>query len=412
MIKTIRNSFVECKMAIGLILILINLNLHSQTNLVPNPSFENFGLCPTFGVGEICEIIPWFDAVANCFGSSDFFHPCTDPFSGGGAPSNFAGYQTANVGNGYSGILIYQGATPNLWREYLEIKLNSILQLDKKYCTNWNTSLADISRYGSNKIGAHFSIDTLFQTGSQFDYINVIPQVEDLGINVDTAKWTLFKQIYTAQGFEQFMTVGNFRPGSMTDTSNTINSGGAWAYYYFDDFGVYELPEIDAGLSGEICEYGGSVELQANCLGCWGALKYRWWPAEGLSETSILNPVASPEQTTTYYFGLIDTTETVPCIVDLVDSATVTVCAGIEPPVFNFTIQPNPGNAQIELVFTHVAEDTKLYLYDMRGRLVLEDVVPKGAQNHVLNIQQLANAQYILKLENSEEKLRKKFVKM
>jgi hypothetical protein len=312
-------------------------------------------------------------------------------------------------------MTIFQSNNPNFWREYVEVQLITYLVPNKKYCVSWYNNLANISRNGCNRIGAHFSSDTLFQIG--FNYIPVIPQVENLNIVTDTANWVLFKQIFTAQGGEQFMTVGNFRPGIMTDTSNVINNNGAWAYYYFDDFGVYELPEIEAGNNDSICATGGSVQLNANCTGCWSGLQYRWWPSVGLNDTTILNPIASPTQTTTYYFGLTDTSNTVPCIIDLIDSVTVYVCDSIANPpppadsVFTFNLYPNPGQTTLTLNFTSLQEDVMMYIYDARGRLVLKQTIAKGTKTMELNIAGLASGVYILKLQNAAIKEIRKFVK-
>lgn len=49
-----------------------------------------------------------------------------------------------------------------------------------------------------------------------------------------------------------------------------------------------------------ICQ-GGSVQLEATVDLMAGNSTYHWMPAEGLSDTTIANPVASPERTTVYY---------------------------------------------------------------------------------------------------------------
>jgi hypothetical protein len=414
MIETIRNSFVEWKISIiGLVLILLNFNCYSQTNLIPNPSFEYYDTCPVNynGVDQICKATPWFQpAFPNlewCGGSTDFYHLCASS-----VPTNYNGYQWPRSGLGYAHAGVYV-VNQNNGREYIEVMLNSTLNSTKKYCTSFYISKTSSLYTSSDCIGGHFSEDTVFQFGS-YDRINLPMHIKSDSIVYDTLNWFQIKGTYLAQGGEKYITIGCFLPTDEVNyicpTPNPMSCG--YSAYYFDDFGVYLLPEIEAGSGGTICEFGDSVQLQASCEGCWDALKYRWWPSVGLSDSTVLNPIATPEVTTTYYFGLMDTTETVPCIVDLVDSVTVTVCDGIEPPVFNFTIQPNPGNAQIELVFTHVAEDTKLYIYDMRGRLVSEQIVPKDSKTYSLDLINFANAQYILKLQNSSGTIRKKLMKM
>lgn len=386
-------------------------------NLVPNSNFESLYSCPT-NFGQICNAENWFQpALCPQWGpcacsSSDIFNACSSNYIS--VPSNDAGSQLPLSGNGYAGISPARdlNSTPDYWREYLEAKLLHELQSNRSYCVKWFYSLAEISLYGCNRIGAHFSSDTLLQTGSQYDYINVIPQIENSQINSDTANWTLFYQSFVAQGGEEFMTIGNFRPGSMVDTSEIINPSGAWAYYYFDDFGVYLLPEIDAGSGGEICNFGQSVQLQASCTDCWDGLEYRWWPTEGLSDPDSLSTLATPNKTTTYYFGLIDPTETVPCIVDLVDSVTVTVCEGVVPSGFDFAIVPNPSSDQVKLVFSQQTTATTLKLYDARGRLIREEDIPANAVSYVLNIEELSAGQYSIELRNSSGEARQKLVKM
>jgi len=67
-------------------------------------------------------------------------------------------------------------------------------------------------------------------------------------------------------------------------------------------------------LDEEIC-LGEEVQLEAS-----GGSSYQWTPATGLSATDILNPIASPTETTTYTVSIIDV-----CGVSQEDDVTVTV---------------------------------------------------------------------------------------
>jgi hypothetical protein len=135
----------------------------------------------------------------------------------------------------------------------------------KKYCVSWYANLSGISGIGANRVGAYFSKDSVFQYG-HWQQIPAIPQIENLAIVTDTLNWLPFHQIFTAEGGERYMTIGNFREAALID-SIVVNPSLRWPYYYFDDFGVYELPEISAGLGGEIDTLGENVNLQANCEG-------------------------------------------------------------------------------------------------------------------------------------------------
>ncbi len=62
----------------------------------------------------------------------------------------------------------------------------------------------------------------------------------------------------------------------------------------FRQIQIYGIPEVDAGEDQLICE-GASVALNAQAVGT-----FSWAPAEGLSNASIPNPVASPLSSTVY----------------------------------------------------------------------------------------------------------------
>ncbi len=391
---------------------------------MPNPGFEVYDTCPfnesniTYsGINTICLATPWFQPYFpnstedNCGGSlSDFFHDCA-----GQLPYTFAGYQHPHYGFGYSAIVtLWPSESQDNSLEYLEVELLQSLVKNKKYCVKWVSNLADVSMAAHNRVGAYFSKDTLFQFGS-WDRIPVFPQIENSALVTDTENWVPFHQSFIAEGGERYMTVGNFYPKTNVEYQ-ILSNLSIWAYYYFDDFGVYELPEISAGLGGEIDTLGENVPLQANCEGCWNDLIYRWWPSAGLSDTTILNPIATPDVTTTYYFGLIDTSETVPCIVDLVDSVTVFVTITqdtIPPPPtsFSWLVYPSPTSGNLTLQFSALNNDSQLLIIDARGRLVRKIAVPKNTESLPLDISALAAGGYFLQVENEVLKEKRKITK-
>jgi hypothetical protein len=403
--------------------VVLDFSGFSQINLVPNAGFEDLIDC-NLTYGQICKASPWFQPLScvdnydfcSC-GSSDIFNYCSTNIATN-IPPYFSGYQLPYEGNGYIGISILDDffGDFNVGREYVEIKLKNELKKDKKYCISWKYNLANISQYGVNRIGCVFSKDTIKQYGELLNYINIEPNSEVKIINFDTLNWTLHKDIFLASGEEKYFTVGNFRDNSLVLKSEIINNNFGGAYYYFDDFGVYELPEISAGLGGEIDTLGENVGLQANCEGCWNDLVYRWWPSAGLSDTTILNPIATPEVTTTYYFGLIDTSETVPCIVDLVDSVTVFVTIPqdtVTPPPtsFSWLVYPSPTNGNVTVQFSTLEFDSQLLIIDARGRLVRKIAVPKNTESLPLDISPLAAGEYFLQVENEGLKEKRKIVK-
>ena len=404
--------------------VLVCKGLFAQPfNLVPNPSFEIYDTCPYkegvpnySGIDQICYATPWFqptrctwsNSYCEC-GSSDFFHYC-----GNATPYNIYGFQYPKSGLGYAGIGLYF-LNSNDGREYIEVKLNSKLE-NKKYCTSFFVSLADRYNFiATNCIQARFTNDTVIQSNGWMK-LNLTDGINNFHIISDTTNWTLVRGIYNANGDENFITIGCFDDYQIVNDNCSDPSNCGYSAYYFDDFGVYELPEISAGPGGEIDTLGENIPLQASCEGCWNDLVYRWWPSAGLSDTTILNPIATPEVTTTYYFGLIDTSETVPCIVDLVDSVTVFVTIPqdtVTPPPTGFTwlVYPSPTSGNLTLQFSGLESDAQLLVIDARGRLVRKIFVPKNTESMPLDISALAAGEYSLQLENLGLKHRRKIVK-
>ena len=83
------------------ILFLIHLNIGFSQNLVPNPSFEDYSLCPTSS-NQLSYALSWVNPTSS--GSPDFYHGCSSTY---GIPSycncSYA-YQYPNLGIGYAGI--------------------------------------------------------------------------------------------------------------------------------------------------------------------------------------------------------------------------------------------------------------------------------------------------------------------
>jgi len=215
---------------IGLLLFAVK-TIPAQINLVPNPSFEDTLQCP-FNPGQIAFASPWYDPT---LGSPDYFNSCN---SGNyGVPNNVCGSQLAKTGKAYAGLYSYYSGFNA--REYIQTQLYSPLVKGKNYCAEFYVSLADTFSVSSNNMGMYFS-DTAISTAPSA-VLNVIPQ-----INNDTLANSLFNKInwtkisgsFTAQGGEQFITIGNFLNDMTTDTTNVAGGTFAFSYYYIDDVSV------------------------------------------------------------------------------------------------------------------------------------------------------------------------------
>ncbi len=222
-------------------------NIYSQSNFVPNASFENHLDCPT-SMMQIYLAYPWFDVNS----SSDYFHSCfyspfPIPCGGASVPNNNMGYQEARTGQAYAGIGVYASGWPNGgYREYIEVKLIDTLKSNKLYCVEFWVSLSraclNSEPDGIDGMGAYFSKDTLKYTSSDTSAVfSVVPQVYNPIGNIlnDTTNWVKIFGEFTAQGGEDYMTIGNFiRDENLHIYFPPDNNGTS--YYYIDDVSVME----------------------------------------------------------------------------------------------------------------------------------------------------------------------------
>jgi gliding motility-associated-like protein len=206
-------------------------------NLARNPHMDSTNNCPAF-LGDIGACQYWFNPTQN---SPDYFHLCQP----GLAPNNFIGWQIPRSDSGYLGFGAFAYYQPNA-REYVTGNLIRPLQAGKKYCFTYYVSLADSSNVAISNVGIYFSqndpsilLDTL--GGPNLNFMPYTPVYEPPRLLKDTSGWVGITGEFIAQGGEQFLTIGNFRPDINThwDTVRPIPQfAGVLAYYYVDDVSV------------------------------------------------------------------------------------------------------------------------------------------------------------------------------
>jgi hypothetical protein len=221
--------------------IFFPLGLISQ-NLVTNPSFEDYIICPT-AADEVNYLTGW----SNFGASPDYFNACDNGISGTlvGVPFNFGGFQPATSGNGYCGVLTYVSPVlypyPGGYREYIGQQLSNNLIIGTKYfvslkanCMNINTLCP--SNCASNNLGVKFTNEP-YNPG-----ILNIPnssQIKTNTIYTDTMNWTKIFGSFIADSAYQYIIIGNFFDYNHTDTlkldGDNLCRG---AYYYIDDICV------------------------------------------------------------------------------------------------------------------------------------------------------------------------------
>ena len=202
---------------------------------MPNPSFEIYDSCPTSS-GQITEAIPWFQPFMGA-SSTDYFNACAA--IGLSVPINVAGYQSAFNGVGYAGFISWKATSV---REYLEIELLDSLISGTEYCISFYISLGDMSMYACDGVGAYLSKFPIYYSSPFYGVLSFQPQIDNPQGNIinDTSNWMLIHESFIALGGEKYMTIGNFRSDSLTDTLLINSTGYPISYFYIDDVSVVQ----------------------------------------------------------------------------------------------------------------------------------------------------------------------------
>jgi hypothetical protein len=234
--------------------------IFGQTNLVPNPSFEDTISCN--GSSYLIE-----NYIKNWYGGRGYFRNCME--SSLSVPANIFGHQNPRTGNAYCGIFTRgHGVTP--LRNYIQTKLKQSLVNGKKYKVSYYVSLGDTLRSYTNIIGAYFSADSFFVSTSGW-LVEHIPQIQNNILNNLGSKsdWSLVCDTFVAVGNEKYITIGNFYTDNLCPLTHLDSicvqqpsSWGCSAYYYIDDVSVELIDE--SGLSPTYLPKGGAFKVVPN----------------------------------------------------------------------------------------------------------------------------------------------------
>jgi hypothetical protein len=231
-------------------------------NLIANGSFENTinnydcsGSYANYQISAPVFGAPFIDSWLGVQSPDYFNTSCFSPSPyqyGYGTPANGAGEIYPKTGIAYSGFIVF--AIQGEYKEFVFQHLSSPLISGKSYCLSFYVSRADRNQYAIKNIGAYLSATIPSSNSPTTNYFNFIPQVENQsGFITDTTQWTQIQGCFTANGGEQYITIGNFNYNVNTDTlyvgtnnpdPNYANPLYDYSYYYIDDVSLYEQTSV------------------------------------------------------------------------------------------------------------------------------------------------------------------------
>ncbi len=202
----------------------------AQTNLIPNPSFEEYHKCPLSLTDFDGVVKNW---VAANIGTPNYFNACSNSPEVS-VPNNYFGYKKAYRGAGLVGIM-----TSNAFREYISVRLKEPLKSNRSYRLSFYSSI--IQRANCNSIG----LDAIFtsEPGLQMNANGNLTDPPSLTFKPDYKedKWVYNEQCFKAKGGEQTLILGDFHyPNALHHCKESDIS-----YYFLDEVWLYESPASD-----------------------------------------------------------------------------------------------------------------------------------------------------------------------
>jgi hypothetical protein len=209
----------------------------AQVNLVPNPSFEEYSLCPGLNGGN-ANTLDYWDIDIN---TVDNFNSCDTNFPfNAGVPQNVFGYQCASTGNGYSGLYFYARNGIYDVREMIGGGLISPLMIGQKYYVTFKVSSAESAYSINNLLGLKFTNRNLINSiNAQIiippPFIDNMSHVNTSVIISDTLGWSTIQGSFIADSAYNYFLLGCFYDNSQIDTILRPSFNFCKSYYYLDD---------------------------------------------------------------------------------------------------------------------------------------------------------------------------------
>ncbi len=284
-------------------------SLFSQTNLVPNSSFEQYTNCPRYSNLDINiqkNNTPdiWYKPD---FKGASYLNSCTNNDTLGvplnqSSPTGEQCYQLAKNGNAYIAMFYYNGSNS---RNYFQIVLTDTLQSNKCYYSECYIARINGYQLACNNQSILLTNSAIYADTAANPPKQIIPAnpqvINTTSVISDTLNWVKVAGVFTGQGGEKFLTLGNFKDNNNTTISVVQSTGYYGVAYYVDDVSVYSLDSFqvkaDAGPDTTIA-LGGSAFIGSLIS---GIPSIKWYKSNGvLFQTGVPGFTISPTQTDFY----------------------------------------------------------------------------------------------------------------
>ncbi len=374
----------------------------AQINLVANPSFEEISSCPS-DIAQIGLAIGWSTLMNGGGGNPDLFHYCCIDPNTCGVPLNTGSYcfQYPHSGSAYCDIQVVGCLHVDYYREYIQSKLTKGLSESHTYCVKFYTSLTDNSKAYITPIGVYFD-DGSVSAPSFYGLATVTPQVYNTTqLLSDTVNWMKIEGSFVATGNEEYITIGNFFPDSLSDIGFFGTPSYWFAYYYVDDVSVIDasLPAYAGNdtiiLPGDSVFIGRQPEVGLNedCI----------WYVNGTPIDTVAGMWVKPDSTTSYVLQ-----QTI-CSNVSYDTVTVIVSGvGIEQYENGNGIKifPNPttGDFWVQFDMELKGKKANIRIYSMIGEMVYNEDICIGNVNKIMP--DLNNGAYFITIKTDDASIK------
>ncbi len=224
--------------------------LATPQNLIKNPGFENYTICPD----AAAQFNGYVDDWKSYFSTPDYLNQC------GFYPLFWTDSVPPRTGQGIATCkwLTYLA---DYEREYLHGEISEALVAGKTYYLEFY--VYTVPSIGLEQIQAHFTkevIDTIPANG----ILEITAHIENQHGIITQRDWVKISGCYLAQGGEEYVILGNFETNENTDTIHLINNPMIH-FTLVDDVALYELsglvPPNYSIIEGTLVPYVSSTDL-------------------------------------------------------------------------------------------------------------------------------------------------------